>query len=86
MYFSHSQPFGRLLEINSNNYFLSGHPALRTISIKSFPSHDVRTMLLSTILGGRIYSIAYGAIAERSPDYLRSAQAMIDSFQIINKQ
>jgi len=84
-YLHHPRGGGRLLEFN-NNYFLSGHPAFRTIDTKSYPSHDAKTMAFSTILGGKIYTIGYVVVTERFPDYLQIAQTMIDSFQIINKQ
>jgi hypothetical protein len=38
-------------------------------------------MTFANILGGKIYGIAYIAIAERFQDYLQIAQAMIDSFK-----
>ena len=94
MYYSHHPitPGGRLLEFIPNNYFLSGHPAFRSIEINSFgPSEvtvpfDTKMMTFFTTLGGKAYFVAYAALLERFPDYLQTAQTMINSFQIINKQ
>jgi len=48
--------------------------------------HDVKSMMLGTIVGGKTYGVDYGVLPERFPDYLQTAQTMIDSFQIITKQ
>jgi len=87
MYFSH-HPIGggRLLEFDSNNYFLSGHPAFRSIELRAIVPHNVKTMTFATALGGKMYFVIYIVLQERFADYLQTAQTMIDSFQIINKQ
>lgn len=91
-------PGQRLIEVNTNGYFLSGHPAIRVIMINSFGGpgepgatqgiqpHDVKSMMLGTIVGGKKYGVGYGALPESFPTYLQTAQAMIDSFQIIIRQ
>ena len=78
-----------LLELNANNYFLSGHPALRIVGVKSFggsngiPPFDVKAMSLVTYLGGKAYQLTYGGESERYSTNLQTGQEMIDSFQII---
>jgi hypothetical protein len=43
-------------------------------------------MIYSVILGGKFYKVGYMVTApERFSNYLRTAQSMIDSFQIMNK-
>jgi PsbP-like protein len=81
----------RPIELNTNNYFLSGHPAVRMITISSFRdsqgiSHDLQMMSFTTILEGKKYVVGYGSPTERFDDHLQTAQKMINSFQIINKQ
>jgi hypothetical protein len=98
MLVSHQPPGLKLTEMNTNNYFLSGHPAIRLIGIMSLggPGEPgasegivgtLKTMGLITITGAKEYTVTYAAIPpERFPDYLQTAQIMIDSFQIITKQ
>jgi hypothetical protein len=88
----------KLIEMDKNGYFLSGHPALRVIGIASFGGpgepgasqgiepHDVKMMMFVTVLGGKEYSVGYLALSESFPNQLQTAQTMIDSFQIISKQ
>ena len=83
---------GRVLELNTNTYFLSGHPAARVIEIQNYgtpqtPLDDTKQMELFTVVGSRMYTVTYMASPpERFPNYLQAAQTVIDSFQIINKQ
>jgi hypothetical protein len=83
---------GRILELNTNTYFLSGHPAARVIEIQNFgtpqtPLADTKLMELFTVVGSRMYTVTYMATPpERFPNHLQTAQTVIDSFQIINKQ
>jgi hypothetical protein len=101
--FANSLPFNqshglKLIEMDKNGYFLSGHPALRVIGIGSFGGpgepgetqgiepHDVKMMMFVTILGGKEYGVSYLALPESFPNQLQTAQTMIDSFQIISKQ
>jgi hypothetical protein len=86
------------LEINTNNYFLSGHPAIRMLAIGSFGGpgepgasqgivpHDVKMMALVTTIGDKKYGVAYLSSPETYPNYLSVAQEMIDSFQAISGQ
>jgi hypothetical protein len=88
----------KLIEMDKSGYFLSGHPALRTIGIGSFGGpgepgatqgvepHDIKMMMFVTILGGKEYSVGYAALPENFSNLLQTAQTMIDSFQIINRQ
>jgi hypothetical protein len=34
VFISHNPPESKIIELNSNNYFLSGHPAIRVIEIR----------------------------------------------------
>jgi hypothetical protein len=85
------EPGFRLLELNNytSGYFLSGHPATRTIGIQNapgVPSHDIKMMYYATELGSELYAIGYLSSPETYPNYLLTAQQMIDSFQIIKTQ
>lgn len=95
-----SHPFAaaRLLELNTNNHFLSGHPAIRAIIIQSYGApgepgatqriepHDAKMMMFFAISQAKKYSVGYLALPESFPNQLQTAQTMIDSFQIISKQ
>jgi eukaryotic-like serine/threonine-protein kinase len=76
-----------LLELNSNNYFLSGHPAIRAIGIISYETmpSQIKNMAFITTSGENGYFVFYTSALEKFPDYLQTAQTMIDSFQIISK-
>jgi photosystem II reaction center protein PsbP len=78
----------KLIEVDKNGYFLSGHPALRIIYSQRFVTepHDLKFMGFVAILGGKEYMIMYAAPPESFPNQLQTAQTMIDSFQIISKQ
>jgi hypothetical protein len=83
-----------LLEVNTNSYALSGHPAVRIIEIETlnygdpgYPLKDTKSMSLFTLLGNHLYIIHYDASpSDKFPNYLQQAQDLIDSFQIISKQ
>jgi len=88
----------KLLEINPNGYFLSGHRAIRFVQIQSYgrpgqpylpqypEPHDAKIMTYGLLLGTKSYSVLYGiSPPEDFPKYLQTAQSMIDSFKIINK-
>jgi hypothetical protein len=66
------QPFGfRPIEVNTNNYFLSGHPAGTIIGIQGYgrpgepgasqgiEPHDVQMMMLLATSGGKGYNVGY---------------------------
>jgi hypothetical protein len=82
---SHNLPESKISELNSNTYFLSGRPAIRTIEIRmnESPMPQVKMMSFVTTSGQNIYTVVYGSISEKFPDYLQTVQPMIDSFQII---
>ena len=88
----------KLLEINPNGYFLSGHRAIRLVQIQSYGGpgqpyspqypvpHEAKIMTYGLLLGTKSYSVLYGiSPPEDFPKYLQTAQSMINSFQIINK-
>jgi hypothetical protein len=88
----------KLLEINPNGYFLSGHRAIRLVQIQSYGGpgqpyspqypvpHEAKIMTYGLLLGTKSYSVMYGiSPPEDFPKYLQTAQSMINSFQIINK-
>lgn len=90
------------LEINTNTYFLSRHPAARIIELATLPldtlsSHPeariiepgkpYKGMTWLTIIDNKAYIIAYAASPpERFTDYLHAAQMITNSFQITNKR
>jgi hypothetical protein len=94
-------PGEKVLELDFTRYFLSGIPAVRVIEIQSFgepgrlpaassltpQDYDFKAMVYNILLDGNWYKVAYAVIPpEDFPKYLQTAQSMIDSFQIINKQ
>jgi hypothetical protein len=94
----HLSPGVKLLELDLTRYFLSGHPAIRLIEIRSYgrpgepgasqgiEPHDAEMMMLFATSGGKGYSVGYLSVPERFNDYLQIEQEMINSFQIISKQ
>jgi hypothetical protein len=85
-------PGKKVIEVNANDYFLSGHPAVRVIGIQSYAAsegiepYDAKTMIIAAPLSGKVYSVGYASLPERFNDYLQTAQTMIESFQIMSKQ
>ena len=78
----------RLTELNTNTYFLSGHPAIRVIGIRHYPQTNLNVeMMMTTIkLGANVYTVKYLSHPDTYLTYLPIAQQMIDSFQVINAQ
>ena len=81
----------RFIELDANNFFLSGHPAVKIVQIRNNgtgleDSADVqyKSMTLVTILEGKAYFVSYVAQPEIYPNYLQTAQTIIDSFEITN--
>ena len=57
MYFSHHLfGNGRLPDFDSNNYFLSGHPAFRSLELRAVVPHNAKTITFATALGGKCIS------------------------------
>jgi hypothetical protein len=83
----------RFIELDADNYFLSGHPAVKIVQIRSNDTGlddngDVqyKSMSLVTLVEGKAYFVSYIAQPELFPNYLQTAQTIIDSFEITNKQ
>jgi hypothetical protein len=78
----------RLMELNTNTYFLSGHPAIRVVGVQGAPeyNHDVEIMTTTIKSGAHIYTIKYLSPVETYLTYLPIAQKMVDTFQVINSQ
>jgi len=89
----------KLIEVDKNGYFLSGHPALRIIYSQNFAKvpggprviqvmgpFDFKFMDFVVVLAGKEYIIMYATLPELFPNQLQTVQMMIDSFQIISKQ
>jgi hypothetical protein len=75
----------QLIEIDSNRYFLSGHPAIRVIEVEKSGSFKMKTF--ESFVGDKEYRVFYSARPpEKFDAYLSAAQSMIDSFQMISKQ
>ena len=93
---THLTPGENLIELDVIHYLLSGHPAIRIIETQSFGGlaqpasskpYDAKGMIYSVILGEKFYKVAYMITPpERFPNYLQTAQSMIDTFKIISKQ
>jgi hypothetical protein len=82
----------RFIELDVNNYFLSGHPAVKIVQIRNNDTGlDDRTdmqyksMSLVTLVEGKAYFVSYIAQPELFPKYLQTAQTIIDSFEITNR-
>jgi hypothetical protein len=82
----------RLVELDANNYFLSGLPALKVVQIKNADvglgggnSAEFKSMSLITLLEGKAYFVSYIAQPEIYPNFLQTVQTIIDSFEITNK-
>jgi hypothetical protein len=82
----------RFIELDASNFFLSGHPAVKIVQIRNNEtglgdSDDVqyKSMSLVTIVEGKAYFISYIAQPEIFPNYLHTAQTIIDSFEITNE-
>jgi hypothetical protein len=82
----------RFIELDANNYFLSGRPAVKIVQIRNNDtglddSSDTpyKSMSLVTLLEGKAYFVSYIAQPELFPNYLQTAQTIIDSFEITNK-
>ena len=74
----------RLIELNTNTYFLSGHPAIRVIGLQHYPQHDIEIMYTTIRSGGYVYTVKYLSHPDTHATYLPIAQQMIDSFQVMN--
>jgi hypothetical protein len=76
----------KTIEMDKSGYFLSGHPALRSIVIISFGGpgepatasgvepHDIKAIQFLTISGGKEYQVSYLALPENFPNQLQTAQ------------
>jgi hypothetical protein len=82
----------RFIELDANSYFLSGHPAVKIVQIRNNETGledsadaEYKSMSLVTIVEGKAYFVSYIAQPELYPNYLQTAQTIIDSFEITNK-
>ena len=77
-----------IVELNSDGYFLSGHPAGRIVMTlpDSSGSSTATIMGLATIANDGVYLIVYKSDATMYSQNLDNAQAIIDSFKIISRQ
>ena len=83
----------RFIELDATNYFLSGHPAVKIVQIRNNDTGlddngdaQYKSMSLVTLVEGKAYFVSYIAQPELFPNYLQTAQTIIDSFEITNKQ
>ena len=93
---THLTPGEDIIELDVTHYVLSGHPAIRIIETQSFGGsgepisskpYDAKGVIYSIVLGEKFYKVAYMITPpERFPNYLQTAQSMINSFRIISKQ
>jgi PsbP-like protein len=93
---THLTPGEEIIELDVSHYVLSGHPAIRIIETQSFGEsgepisskpYDAKGVIYSIVLGEKFYKVAYMITPpERFPNYLQTAQSMINSFRIISKQ
>ena len=93
---THLTPSENLIELDVIHYLLSGHPAIRILETQSFGGlgqpisskpYDAKGIIYSVILNGKFYKVAYMVSQPESfTKYLQTAQSMIDSFKIMNRQ
>ena len=81
----------RLLEGDYKHYSLSGYRAVRLVQIQSYDGpgqpYEVKSVVYGALAGTNYYTVGYVVTPpEIFPRYLQTAQSMIDSFQILNKQ
>jgi hypothetical protein len=72
----------RITEMNTNNYFLGGHPAVRVVTVGTVDMNEVKAVGLESIVNGKIYGLFYIASSEVYSSYLPIFQRISDSFQI----
>jgi hypothetical protein len=70
---SHNLPESKIIELNSNNYFLSGRHAIRMIEIM-MTEPPVKMMTFVTTLGQNTYTVIYVSAPEKFADYLQTVQ------------
>ncbi|HJT48330.1 MAG TPA: hypothetical protein VJ729_09105 [Nitrososphaeraceae archaeon] len=82
----------RFLELDSNNFYLSGQPAVKIVQIRNNETRledsadtQYKSMSLVTIVEGKAYFVSYIAQPETYAKNLEIAQTIIDSFEITNK-
>ena len=93
---THLTPGEDIIELDVTHYVLSGHPAIRIIETQSFGEsgepisskpYDAKGVIYSIVLGEKFYKVAYMITPpERFPNYLQTAQSMINSFHIMNRK
>jgi hypothetical protein len=82
----------RLLEGDYKHYSLSGYRADRLVQIQSYDGpgqpHEVKSVVYGALVGTNYYyTVGYVVTPpEIFTRYLRTAQSMIDSFQVLNRQ
>ena len=75
-----------IVELNSEDYFLSGHPAGRIVMTATSPNGTSKVMALASIVNGGLYAISYLADTTTYNQYLPDAQTIVDTFKIISSQ
>jgi hypothetical protein len=50
------------------------------------PMQNFKNMELLTVVDNKLYMMGYSAPSEKFPNYIQTAQTIIDSFQIISRQ
>ena len=79
----------KLIELNTNTHYLSDHLAARIIesySCPEMPMQNFKNMELLIVVYNKLYMVGNSAPPEKFPNYLQTAQTIIDSFQIISRQ
>jgi hypothetical protein len=74
-----------IVELSSEGYFLSGHPAGRMVMTLAY-STPSKTMWLVTVVNDRLYAILYFSDPTTYNQYLADAQTIFDSFRVISRQ
>jgi hypothetical protein len=83
-----TDPDVRLVEVNSDTYYLGGHPAVRIILVFTPLNqiHEERFVDYETLIDGKQYGVAGAARATLFPEFETIFQQMVESFKAIKFQ
>ena len=81
----------RVTEINTNDYYLGGHPAIRSVAVGNlhFGSQNAtekKAVSYDTIIDGKHYALSEEAKVDLYPEFEPIFQRMVESFRAIELQ
>ena len=84
-----SQDYGdfKLVEMNNNNYFLGGHPAVKSVIVgTSTNGTETRMVAIDTIVDKKQYGTLSSSTPSLYHEFEPLFQRMVESFRIIRAQ